>query len=417
MKHHPRSRRVSRRLTSKSATIDSNLSLLHPCKNRHVDVSICAFPMSFKKTRGIIMRRKQFYLLAAAFLVCNAALQAQIEKAKPASEFQNSDYIEISKKRLLTISVTNYIVAKQNFHATIINQIPRPVPWRDGKSYEKLTNVSFSPYVPAVVWVKPGIDGITKKVIPTPIWQCNPQPACQWEWHVEGQAGKKIETSCTYQIVTAQRRLQTEKLHLTLADLKELPQDLLAATTQTKSALPANIISLAQSIVGNEEDPIKIIKKLSSWCGQNVHQEAADLNGKFINRYNIDVPVRESRGWCGPRSSTFRALCAVYGIPSREVSGYCLKESLNFVGGEINSRRGGPHGKNDANAHVWAEVFLPQVGWSEIEIGWKDPFTTVNQFVPVYGIEAPSVSVWDENGKWIPFDHSQNISVTSETID
>jgi len=200
--------------------------------------------------------------------------------------------------------------------------------------------------------------------------------------------------------------------------LKELPPDLLAATSQLKTSLPPNVVRLAHTLVGNEEDLLKIIKRFSDWTGPNVHQEANDLNGKYITRYNIQTPIKEGRGWCGPRSSVFRALCAAYDIPAREIGGYSLCSITALVGGEINARSDRPIKKGDSNAHVWAEVFLPHVGWVEIAVGGGTPdcFTSSANQVAVYGNEGPSIDVRNEKGNWIPFNDTQNITVTSEII-
>ncbi|HEY4415590.1 MAG TPA: transglutaminase-like domain-containing protein [Verrucomicrobiae bacterium] len=337
-------------------------------------------------------------------------------RAQPASEFQNPEYIQVSQRRLLTIIVTNSVTANQNYDTTIIERIPRPVPWRDGKTYEGLTNLSFTPSPPGGIWLKPGVNDVSKKITATQTWQCNPQPACQWEWHFHGLAGQTIVTTSKYQIVTAWRRLRTEKFHLTLAEFDELPPDLKTAVDQLKASLPANVVALSKTIAGNEDDPVKIIRKINGWCTKNVPQQANDLSGHYITRYNIQIPINEKRGWCGPRSSTFRALCAVYGIPAREVSGYCLKKSFNYSGGEINSMAGRTHRPNDSNAHVWAEVFLPKAGWVEVEIDADNPFAVSDTYVPVYGIEAPTIEVKDEKGNWIPSEASQNITVSSEEM-
>jgi len=320
-----------------------------------------------------------------------------------------SEYIEITQKRLLTVIVTNRISVKppyQSFYATIINQVPRPVCWRDGKTYEGLTNLIFFPTSPNGSWLKPAQQ----------IWQCEPRFLYQWDWKIRGNLGQEVITTSKYQIVTARRRLRTEKLHMSLADLKELPPDLLTATSQVKASLPSNVTGLARTLVGNEEDVVKIVKRFSDWVGHNVVWNANDLSGKYITRYNLQIVMSEKRGWCGPQSTGFRALCIAYGIPAREVSGYYLKSLTNLNGGEINKYGNAEGRANDSNAHVWAEVFLPHVGWVEIAVGYNNPFAVPANCVPVYGIEAPSIGVKNEEGKGMPSESSQNISVTSEEI-
>src|ERR1700722_15790083 len=101
------------------------------------------------------------YIFVGALTIDSAQinLKAQAIGSTRPSESPISEYIEITQKRLLTIVVTNRVSVKppyQSFEATIINQIPRPVSWRDGKTYEGLTNLSFSPIPPKAIWLKPG---------------------------------------------------------------------------------------------------------------------------------------------------------------------------------------------------------------------------------------------------------------------
>ena len=349
--------------------------------------------------------------LFLVWLIINSApfnLKAQTIGLAQSSEVQNSEYIEISQKRLLTIIVTNRNSAKpphQPYYATIINQVPRPVCWLDGRTYKGLTNVSFFPTPPTGVWLKIGADSVWKQIT-SQTWQCEPRPYFQWEWRIHCKSGEEAITTAKYQIVTATRRLRTEKLHLLLPDLKDLPPDIQASTARLKASLPQEVTVRAHAILGKEDSLVTIVEKISDWTRAHVLQKANDLSGKFITRYNIWPGLRENRGWCGPRSSVFRALCAAYGIPAREVSGYDLQNLDHLVGEDINGR----------NAHVWAEVYLPHVGWVEVNVANLNPFFVPASHVPTYGIETPISFAVNEQGIGIPSEESQKISVTSVEI-
>ena len=295
-------------------------------------------------------------------------LEAQVAGSTRSNEGQISDYIEITQKRLLTIVVTNSNSTKppyQAYFATIINQVPRPVCWLDGKTYRGITNVIFFPTPPAGVWLKIGADSVWKQIT-SQTWQCQPRPYFQWEWRIHCKSGEEAITTTKYQIVTATRRLRTENVHLGLVYLKDLPQDIQASMAGLKPSLPQEVTMRAHAIVGKEDSLVTIVEKISDWTRAHVLPEANDINGKFIARYNIGPPLKENRGWCGPRSSVFRALCAAYGIPAREVSGYDLQSLDHLVGEDINGR----------NAQITAElrddIRCPR-GRKQTEI-WTDAF-------------------------------------------
>lgn len=92
-----------------------------------------------------------------------------------------------------------------------------------------------------------------------------------------------------------------------------------------------------------------------------------------------DDPVAEflfdtRRGFCGHYASAFVTLMRLAGIPSRVVTGY--------LGGEFNAT-GNYLIVRQADAHAWAEVWLPGTGWRRV-----DPTSAVAPERVEYGIDA-----------------------------
>jgi hypothetical protein len=231
-------------------------------------------------------------LLGSVFVIClifaftQSTLEGQGVDTNRAIGGANPEYIEITQKRLLTIIVTNRNSAKppsQAYYATIINQVPRPVCWLDGRTYKGITNVSFFPKQPAGVWLKIGADSVWKQVT-SQTWQCDPRPYFQWEWRIHCKSGEEAMSTTKYQIVTATRRLRTEKVHYLLTDLKDLPPDIKTSAARLKASLSAEVMTRANAVVGKEDSLVAIVEKISNWTRAHVIQQANDLSGKFITR-------------------------------------------------------------------------------------------------------------------------------------
>jgi len=83
------------------------------------------------------------------------------------------------------------------------------------------------------------------------------------------------------------------------------------------------------------------------------------LNPPRLGQHNVDEFLFGTRrGFCEHYASSFVFLMRAAGIPARVVAGY--------QGGEVNEL-GGTVQVRQYDAHAWAEVWLPGVGWSELD--------------------------------------------------
>lgn len=71
-----------------------------------------------------------------------------------------------------------------------------------------------------------------------------------------------------------------------------------------------------------------------------------------------ELLFRTKRGFCGHYASAYVTLMRAAGVPARVVTGY-LGGTWNAVGGHYTVRQ--------ADAHAWAEVWLPGEGWTRID--------------------------------------------------
>jgi hypothetical protein len=102
------------------------------------------------------------------------------------------------------------------------------------------------------------------------------------------------------------------------------------------------IVSLARSIVGDEQDPVAAARKLVTWVHRNVAKEPA-----------LTVPsarevAKSLRGDCNEHAVLLTALARAVGIPARVVAG--------AVYGEL-----GDAGEDGFYYHAWSELWLG--GW------------------------------------------------------
>jgi transglutaminase-like putative cysteine protease len=86
---------------------------------------------------------------------------------------------------------------------------------------------------------------------------------------------------------------------------------------------------------------------------------AYTLNPPRLGEHNVDdFLFGTRRGFCEHYASSFVFLMRAAGIPARVVAGY--------QGGEVNDLSGTVQVRQ-YDAHAWAEVWLPDVGWNELD--------------------------------------------------
>lgn len=238
-----------------------------------------------------------------------------------------------------------------------------------------------------------------------------------WRWSAPVEAGCRLTVTCDYDLVLARRTFDAARwTGLTAETLSELPAGLKAETDRVSASVPSEIAALAKRQITKDRRLVAFVQSASDYLRDEVKWAGDDLAKKPITRHDAPTVLRDHRGWCGPKSALFRAFCLAIGLPAREVSGYALKR-VPLIGGEVNmsERRGVPDPAKDGNAHVWAEVYFPRVGWVEVNVATNgDCFDVPETFVGVLGIEAPCVRYRDAKGRQVDYDpFSTRVTVTS----
>ena len=121
---------------------------------------------------------------------------------------------------------------------------------------------------------------------------------------------------------------------------------------QLEPELRESLRPLALAVAGNSPDPESAARKIKGYLLENYRydQEARGAGGDEV----LDFLFRSRRGYCEHFATAFVLLLRSIGIPARAVGG--------FRGGDFN-----PYGKfytvRERDAHLWAEVYVPDRGW------------------------------------------------------
>ena len=299
--------------------------------------------------------------------------------------------IILSELTPVHIKVVNFIKIPQNMtdcRIIVYNRLPLPTAWCANPS-----QIKWLPSEGKVQNDPRSFDGS---------FQCQPYKSQAMVWDSQ-QTGANTPSTvvCDYNLTLAHRIFDAARYeHLTPSSLASLPPDLRDEVKSIQSKINPEILKMAQSQIKSDKRLVVFLQAASNFCCQEVKRGVTDSHGKSIGRYDAEISFKERKGWCGPQSSLFRAFCSAVGIPAREVSGYALKR-IELVDGEVNMSdlRGLPDPNKDGNAHIWAEVYLPSVGWVEINIGAANCFDVPSTFIKVSGIEAPYVLYHDKQGR------------------
>lgn len=289
----------------------------------------------------------------------------------------------------------------------IINQIPRKRLWSGVTTVEGVRNFRAYP-TPPQIQVLDGVARHSETNQPWPsTWEVDRLPQKFWVWRGFEIKDAKIRVGCEYDVTSVSRTLDVGAVKATREDLKALPEGMTGQTQRLQRQLPRECLPLAEKIAGSETNLARIVEKISAWVGKEI-TDAADQypGGPYLYRYDLTTIMRNRRGWCGPRSTALRALCLALGIPAREVNGFTFRTDRRVKDEPINKRNG------IGNNHVWAEVYLPGIGWVEINPAQGAPFAIPATFVRVWEEEDPWAWMWDENGARMAAEYDDRITVT-----
>jgi len=165
------------------------------------------------------------------------------------------------------------------------------------------------------------------------------------------RAGVRLDPESVYTVVS-QRNLVTETA-LRVSDATQVAPEI-AAKYAAPPETTARVRALAASVAAGAPTTYDKVRALETWIGAHT-------------RYTLDIPPLprghdavdqflfvDRRGFCEQIGTSLVVMLRELGIPARLVVGYTPGERNPFTGlYEVRAR----------DAHAWAEVYFPGVGW------------------------------------------------------
>jgi transglutaminase-like putative cysteine protease len=174
-------------------------------------------------------------------------------------------------------------------------------------------------------------------------------------WNVKAGQLPNVETHyiSDFRVISPERRFDQSSSRISW-------NDVLRYNSENKVTFPgpcAEIAQLAEKLKNNHS-PSETIVEASKWIKDNLTYDASAI----IESNDARTILSHGRGHCLHFATVFIAFCNAAGLQCRSIQGL----NLRFPSGNYD----GEQSRNDyTNGHVWAEVFLPDVGWIEVEPG------------------------------------------------
>jgi transglutaminase-like putative cysteine protease len=167
------------------------------------------------------------------------------------------------------------------------------------------------------------------------------------------RAGVQLERDATYTVISHRPDATAETLRASAADAADVPPDIAARYARGGDTSP-RVSELAARVTLDAASPYDAVRALEAWMARNT-------------RYTLDAPrpprgvdaveqflFVDREGFCEQIATSLVVMLRSLGIPARLAVGYLPGERNPFTGlYEVRAD----------DAHAWAEVYFPGVGW------------------------------------------------------
>ena len=169
------------------------------------------------------------------------------------------------------------------------------------------------------------------------------------------RSGVELERGAVYTVISGRATVTADALRFSAVRSRyDTPQPVLDRYTQLPDTLPARVRELAARVTAGETNVYDKVRALERWMAANTE-------------YSLDVPPLPSGadavdrflfvdriGFCEQIGSSLVVMLRSLGIPARLAVGYAPGERNPFTG---------MYEVRASDAHAWAEVWFPGVGW------------------------------------------------------
>jgi len=186
-------------------------------------------------------------------------------------------------------------------------------------------------------------------------------------------AGVALGRGATYEVESRRPEL-TEEL-LRSAGRGPVPADI-RARYAADPVITDRVRKAATSVTADADTTYDKIRALEQWMGERTEYSLdAPLSPEGVDV--VDHFLFESReGWCEQVASSLVVLARANEIPARLVTGFVPDERDPVTGTYVVRAR---------DAHAWAEVWFPDVGWVPFDPTADVPLASTDQTTPSWG--------------------------------
>ena len=178
-------------------------------------------------------------------------------------------------------------------------------------------------------------------------------------WTIDGQQnpGTKLVFSSTLTVASPNRTLDLKVVKANWKDYDAAPEDKTAVVDPAiAKAIHPELAKVADKIK-SDLPPAQAVQAMCKWIVNNCKYDASVT----FTQSDVNSIVQKKRGHCGHQAALLRQLTASVGIPVRTVYGMNLYAPDGRTS-EIQKVRA-----DFTNIHTWAEVYIPGVGWVEVD--------------------------------------------------
>jgi transglutaminase-like putative cysteine protease len=171
--------------------------------------------------------------------------------------------------------------------------------------------------------------------------------------------GESVKIAITYNIRTTMPALPDSA---SVGDLEDIPQAFMAYTKGDEywEIDAPSIAGLASDLTEGRASVLEMAKSIFDFVVQNISYDYVKYNkvmsGITVERYGAVETLELGKGVCEDITDLYVALCRAAGIPAVEVVGFTYNQDGKLSQG---------------NRHAWAEVYIPDYGWMDVDPTWE----------------------------------------------